>query len=275
VTASLPDLEVRPARPADRERVEELASAAPFEGWVGDPSAPFEVGELDGVVVAVHRLRPIAAGVLLQESLAVAPGADRPGVGGAMVGHALDQASGLGFTEVRAAVADGEWARLYEAQGFRLLARTRTHLGTRMEGVDLPRLGTAHDAPGLARLVRREGIWLSGYGGLTAGEEGLRDVDQALIQRLADEGRVRVGTGGRAFCLLEAGDDRLTVSFLIGEGAPLTDLLLGLRFEADGMDVDGARLLAPDVPAASELLESVGYRVDDALLPQLAYGRRL
>ncbi|HEX4215444.1 MAG TPA: GNAT family N-acetyltransferase [Candidatus Dormibacteraeota bacterium] len=273
MTAAAPDLDVRPVRSADRERVEEIAPSAPFDDWVGDPSAPFEVGEVDGIVVAIHRLRPVAAGVLVQEGLAVAPGADE--VGAAMVRHALDQARGLGFTEVRAGVTDEEPARLYEREGFRLIARCRTHLGPRMEGVDLPRMGSGADAPGLAGLLRDEGPWLSGYGGLTAGDDGLRDVDQPLIQRLAEEGRVRVGPGGRAFCLLEAGDDRLTASFLIGEGAALTELLQGLQFEADGMDVDGARLLAPDVPAAAELLDSVGYRVDDALPAQLAYGRRL
>lgn len=274
MTADLPDLDVRPARPADRERLEEIAPAAPLDAWMGDPSAPLEVGELDGVVAALHRLRPVAAGVLVQEGLAVAPGA--PGeVAGAMVSRALEQASGLGFTEVRAATADRERGRLYESMGFRLLARCRTHLGPRIEGVDLPRMGAVPDAPGLARLLLGEDPWTAGYGGVTAGEDGLRDVDEALIQRLAGEGRVRVGPGGRAFCLLEAGDDRLAVTFLTGTGVALTELLQGLRFEADGMDVEGALVLAPDVPAASEVLDSVGYRIDDAVPPQLAYGRRL
>lgn len=271
---SLPDLDVRPARPVDRDRLAEIAPAAPLDDWMGDPSAPLEVGELDGVVVAVHRLRPVAAGVLVEEGLAVAPDAGDE-VAAAMVARALDQASGLGFTEVRAAASDETRGRLYESSGFRLIARCRAYLGPRVEGVDLPRMGTAPDAPGLARLLRGEGPWVAGYGGVTAGEDGLRDVDGDLIQRLAGEGRVRVGPGGRAFCLLQAGDDRLAVSFLTGEGVALTELLQGLRFEADGMDVVGALVLAPDVPAARGLLDSVGYRVDDALPPQLAYGRRL
>ena len=61
-------VELRPARTADRERVVEICAAIweghdyipeVFDTWVQDPSGTFQVGEVDGEVVAA----PLPIGV--------------------------------------------------------------------------------------------------------------------------------------------------------------------------------------------------------------------
>src|SRR5262249_49511365 len=81
-----------------------------------------------------------------------------------------------------------------------------------------------------------------------------------LLQHMAEQGLVRVGAGGRSLVLLRQGARRrLPVTFLAGSGAAAQDLLLGLRFEADSLDMDGVAVLAPAAHPAAEDLPEAGY----------------
>jgi len=90
------------------------------------------------------------------------------------------------------------------------------------------------------------------------------DVDAALLERLAEEGLVRAGPGGRALALVRASHRRrLPITFVAGAGAALQDLLTALRFEADSQGLDGVAVLAPaGHPAAADMAE-VGYHLAD------------
>src|SRR5260370_8935348 len=64
-------LTLRTVRPADRDRVLEITKDVwnggdylpeVFDSWAADPGASFQAAELDGVVVAVPRLRPARPG---------------------------------------------------------------------------------------------------------------------------------------------------------------------------------------------------------------------
>src|SRR2546430_2435895 len=75
------DLQLRPVRPADRERIIEITKDVwegrdyiprVFDSWVADAGASFQAAEIEGVVVGVQRLRPYAPGLVWYEGLRVA-----------------------------------------------------------------------------------------------------------------------------------------------------------------------------------------------------------
>src|SRR5256886_13196688 len=72
------DLQLRPVRPADRERIIEITKDVwegrdyiprVFDSWVADAGASFQAAEIEGVVVGVQRLRPYAPSLAWTEGL--------------------------------------------------------------------------------------------------------------------------------------------------------------------------------------------------------------
>lgn len=273
---SFDEIELRPVRPGDRERVIEITSEVwegtdylpdVFDDWVADPGAEFEAAELDGVLVGVQRLRPIAPGIVFYEGLRVAPSHRRQGLARAMLRLALAGAAAQGLREMRLVTGNPDAMRLFESEGFGELVRCQSRFAPRLEGGDPPRLASPADSEALARQAA---------GGLTADWHGPLDVDSRLIERLAEEGRVRIGPGGRAFALLlEPGRSRLGVSFVAGSGAALRELLEGLRVEADAMDLRGVRLWVPEGHFDPNELETVSYHLEDGYPVFVAYARPL
>jgi GNAT superfamily N-acetyltransferase len=277
-------LEFRPLRPADRARVLEI-TARVWEGtdylpnvldrWLADPSATFEVAELEGLVVALHRMRPITTGVVIYEGLRVAEEYRRRGIAKAMIAHGLEEAAGQGFREMRAVTGNPIANRLFESQGFRQLVHCSAWLAGRVEGPELPRLASPDDAPALLARLREDGSW-EAYGGVNADWQEVADLDEQLLARLAADGRVRAAPGGRAVALLEAtSHNRLAVSLVAGSGAALQDLLMGLRFEADSQAYEGVRLFAPAAHPGAEDLAEVGYHLADGQVQRYAYAREI
>ena len=241
-----------------------------FDEWAADPGAAFEVGELDGFVVAFHRLRPIAPGVIFYEGLRVAEEHRRQGIARTMLRHALDRCREQGARQMRLITGNPAAVRLFESEGFRRLVHCAVWLAGRVEGPDLPRLASPADAPALfARL--REDPAFAAYGGVNAHWGEVLDLDETLLARLAEAGQVRSGAGGRAIALVEPEvGNRLRASFVSGSGAALQDLLMGLRFEADSQGLQGVRLWAPrDHPAAGDFPE-VGYDLADGQVERFA-----
>ena len=232
-----------------------------FDAWAADPGASFQAAELDGVVVGVQRLRPIARGVMYYEGLRVAASHQRRGIARRMLRAAVDEARGLGFERMRLYTDSADAGRLFTAEGFKLLTDCVTWTALRVEGGDPPRLGSPAEAGNLAERLRQDPA-LPAYGGIVPDWRGTQDVDAALLEDLANQGLVRVGAGGRGVALLRAGARRrLTVTFLGGSGAALQDLLTALRFEADSADLSGVRILAPTHHPAADDLGDVGYHL--------------
>ncbi|MBO0686385.1 MAG: GNAT family N-acetyltransferase [Candidatus Dormibacteraeota bacterium] len=231
-----------------------------FDEWVADPGASFEAVEQEGLVVGVHRLRPIAAGVAFYEGLRVAASHRRRGIGRAMLRHAVEEARGLGFKRVRLFTGNRDAGKLFQSEGFRLLFDCAVWTALRVEGGDPPRLASPGDAGPLAAMAAQDPAFAA-YGGVNASWHSILDVDSDLLERLATEGLVRVGGGGRALALIREGEAmrRLAVTFLVGSGTALQDLLEELRFEADAHSLAQVAILAPEGhPAAGDIRE-VGY----------------
>ena len=165
--------------------------------------------------------------------------------------------------------------RLFESEGFRRLVHCSVWLAGRVEGPDLPRLGSPEEAPRLLDRMREDAAWQA-YGGVNADWQEVADLDEQLLRRLAGDGRLRVAPRGRALALLEATPhNRLAVSLVMGSGAALQDLLMGLRFEADSQGYEGVRIFAPpDHPAVGDFAE-VGYHLADGQIQRYAYAREL
>jgi GNAT superfamily N-acetyltransferase len=271
-------------RPADRERVLEISRDAfdggdylpeVFDVWAADPGASFQAAELDGVVIGVQRLRPIARGVMYYEGLRVAESHRRRGIARSMLRAAADEARRMGFERVRLYTDSADAGRLFTAEGFKLLCDCVTWAALRVEGGDPPRLGSPAEAGNLAERLRQDPA-LAAYGGVNPDWYGVLDVDAGLLERLAERGLVRVGAGGRAVALIRAGGRRrLVVTFLGGSGAAAQDLLTALRFEADAVGFDSVAVLVPsDHPALSDLAD-VGYQLADDEGRDSAYALRL
>ena len=235
-----------------------------FDDWASDPGASFQAAEVDGIVIGVHRLRPIARRIMFYEGLRVAEEHRRRGVARTMVRRAVEESRLLGFEQVRLFTSNVAAARLFASEGFRLVVECVRWTARRVEGGDPPRLASPSEAPGLAARLHDDPA-LVAYGGVTPDWNGTLDVDSSLLERLAEEGLVRVGAGGRAMALVRAQQGRrfLPVTFVAGAGAALQDLMNALRFEADTIGLQAVFVLAPrDHPAADDLAE-VGYHLAD------------
>ena len=259
-------------RQADRDRVLEISGDVwegsdylpeVFDEWASDPGAFFQAAEIDGTVVGVQRLRPIARRVMFYEGLRVASSHRRRGVARAMLRQAIRQARGMGFERVRLYTGNPNAGRLFSSEDFRLLTDCRVWTARRIEGGDPPRLAAPSDAQALAERLRSDPA-LAAYGGVVADWHGTLDVDPDLLEHMAEQGLVRAGAGGRCIALIRPwARRRLPITFLSGSGAAVQDLLMGLRFEADSMGMEGVAVLAPANHPAADDLGEVGYDLAD------------
>ena len=264
---------MRPLRAADRDRVAELVAEDAggrdylprvFDEWLASPGGAFEAGELDGVVVAVHRWKPIQRSVAYYEGMRVAPEVRRQGVGRAMLRAAVEQVRGLGYEVLRLASGNPHALALFESEGFRPRARAAVWQAGRQEGGEPARMPPAADADRLLRALEADPA-LALYDRLDPLPSGPRDVDGAYLSELLQQGRVREGAGGRALVLVGPGfgGRRLYGTLVAGAGGALQDLLLALRFEADADGLEGAGLLVPPEHPAEKDLQAVGYSQPD------------
>jgi GNAT superfamily N-acetyltransferase len=262
-------VELRPVRISDRALVEELVAdvweghdylSEVFDEWVSDPGAWFQAAEVDGEVVGLQRLRPIAAKIAWYEGLRVATAHRRQGLARAMLTAAAAQSRGLGFDEIRLATANPDAIALFRSAGFRLLVAPRLWRGRRMEGEEPARMAVPGDAERLHRILAEDPA-LAAYGGVMANGEWALDVDEALLARLAGEGALRTTAGGQSLAAVRVGwgGEHLWAYFVSGAGAALRDLLMALRFEADGEGLKGVSLWAPDGHPGEEDFAATGY----------------
>ncbi len=275
------ELTLRPVRPADRERVIELTRdiwdghdylPRVFDEWVGEAGAAFQAAEAEGVVVGLQRLRPYAPGLIWYEGLRVASTHRRQGVAREMLESAINEAKEQGFREIRLGAANPDALKLFESAGFRRLIDVRWWRGQRMEGGESARIPDASEAPKLWPAVAKS-AGLELYGGVSADFNGARDLGPDELARLAKEGMLRAGPGGRALAgLREPWGDNLAVAFIAGGGGALRDLLMALRFEADADGLDHVTVSLPRGHPAAEDLHASGYDLANAEDNAYIYG---
>jgi GNAT superfamily N-acetyltransferase len=260
------ELTLRPVRPQDRARIVEMVEQiwdghdylpAVFDEWASDPAGNFQAAELDGLVVAIHRLRPIAPGVLLYEGMRVDPERQGRGIGHALLAAALDEARAMGASTVRLVTGNPAAIRIFEAAGFTRLCDVLPWTAGRVEGGDPARLPAAGEAAQLAELARADPAFAL-YGGVEPYWAAPAEIDAVHLSHRIDEGLVRAN--GRAFAgLSPTRTDWLGVNFVFGRGGQLQDLLMALRFEADADGLRGVWLAAPAATPLADDLRAVGY----------------
>ena len=262
------EITIRPVRPADRERVTEITKDVwdgrdyiprVFDRWVSDAGAAFEAAEVEGVVVGVQRLRPFAPGLMWYEGLRVSTERRRQGIARAMLRGAIDESREQGFREIRLGTRDEPAIRLFESEGFRRLVEVGWWRGPRIEGGEAARIPDAVEAAKLWPFIASSpGFDL--YGGVVPDLNGARDLEAAELERLARQGLIRVGPGGRAVALLrEPWGQNVAVVLLAGSGAPLRELLMALRFEADADGLNHVTVNVPPGHPSAEDLKASGY----------------
>ena len=262
------ELTLRPMRAADRERVVEISRdiwdghdylPRVFDEWLADAGAAFQAAELEGVVVGVQRMRPIAPNMVWYEGLRVASTHRRQGLARTMLASAIADAKAQRFREMRLGTGNADAVPLFESMGFRRLVDVRWWRGLRMEGGEPARMPGPDEARKLWPAVEKTpGVEL--YHGVPADFNGARDIDADELERLARIGMLRVGPGGRALAALrEPWGNNLAVAFIAGRGGALRELLMALRFEADADGLDNVTVTLPrDHPAADDMTAS-GY----------------
>jgi GNAT superfamily N-acetyltransferase len=267
------DLQLRPVRPADRDRITEMTKEVwdghdylprVFDRWVADAGAAFEAAEVDGVVAGVQRLRPFAPGLMWYEGLRVAPEHRRQGVARAMLQAAIEEAREQGFHEIRLATRDEPAIALFESSGFKLLVEVRWWRGLRLEGGEPARIPDAAEAKRLWSFVAASpGIEL--YGGVVPDMNASPNLGEDDLERRARRGLLRVGPGGRAMAVLrEPWGQNLSVALLAGAGGAMRELLLALRFEADADGLNHVTVnLPPGHPAEGDMKASGYDSLDD------------
>ncbi len=262
------DLILRPVRPADRERVIELTRdiwdghdylPRVFDEWVSDAGAAFQAAEVDGEVVGLHRVRPYAPGLVWYEGLRVASTHRRHGIARAMLEAAIEDARQQGFREMRLGAGNPDAVSLFESAGFMRVSDLRWWRGQRVEGGEPARMPEAAEAGRLwGMLSTSPGTEL--YRGVVPDFNGARSLDQAELERLASEGMLRVGPGGRSAAgLREPWGENIAVALLLGAGASLRELLMALRFEADADGLDHVTVSLPRGHPAEEDMRASGY----------------
>jgi GNAT superfamily N-acetyltransferase len=266
------DLSIRPLRAADRERVLEMVAGVwdghdyiprVFDDWLATPGGAFEAGELDGVVMAIQRWRPIQRSVAYYEGMRVAPEGRRQGIGRAMLRAAIEEVRGLGYDVMRLATGNPSARALFESEGFRHRLSVAGWRADRLEGGEPARMPPASDAARVLRALEADPA-LAAYQRLDPLPSGPRDVDLDYVTQSLERGTVREGAGGRAvvFAGPGFGGQRLHATLVSGSGAALQDLLMALRFEADADGMEGAGILAPRDHPARKDFEAVGYDPD-------------
>jgi GNAT superfamily N-acetyltransferase len=246
-----------------------------FDAWLADSGAAFQAAELDGVVVGIHRLRPYAPGLIWYEGLRVASSHRRQGMARTMLESAIAEAKEQQFREIRLGTGNPEAARLFESSGFRRLADLRWWRGPRVEGGEPARMPGAAEARRLwDGIASTAGIEL--YFGVNPDFNGARDLGPEELERLAEEGLLRAGPGGRALVgLREAWGDNLAVTLVAGGGGALRELLVALRFEADADALDHVTINLPRGHPAEEDLRASGYDLANAEDTAYIYGLTL
>ena len=267
--ATTAEIEIRPVRPEDRRRVEEIARGVwdghdylpeVFDDWLADPASAFLAAELDGTVVGLQRTRPLAPGLAWYEGLRVDAAYRRRGIARAMLRAAIEEARGQGYRELRLRSGGEDAAALFESEGFQLQLHAIAWRASRLEGEEPARIPDPSEADLLASRVQEDGS-LERYRWLYLDADGDRDLDAEELRRLATLGRLRVGPGGRALAVVRQNrlGTRLRAGFVSGQGGVLRDLLLALRFEADIDALEGVSLWLPEDDPRAGTLEEVGY----------------
>src|SRR2546422_10596268 len=105
---------------------------------------------------------------------------------------------------------------------------------------------------------------------------GARDLAADELERLARNGLVRLGPGGRAVALLrEPWGQNVAVSLLAGRGGALRELLMALRFEADADGLNHVTVNLPPRHPAEGGLRASRYDFADAEHSAFLYALKL
>jgi len=239
-----------------------------FQRWLAEPEGATHVAELDGEVVAIHRLSAAGNHIGWYEGLRVAPTYQRRGIATSMLKTAIGLGRKRGFREIRLTAADPDARRLVETLGFVSQEKLeRWESPARKRAVTLFGLDEG-DVEAAVEWLRADHGFRE-HSGLNPVFGGAKLADARMLRDLAAAGRLRMSEDGTAMAALLEGADTepLRISWVAGAGTPLVRLLEALAGEAAERGNPLVRvLLPPHHPAASDLAAARYKRRDDRLI---------
>ena len=243
-----------------------------FDRWVDD-DATVHVAEMEGRVVAVHRL-DAARRTAWYEGLRVATSHRRRGIAATMLDTAINLARRQRCDQMLLTAAAPGARSLVEGRGFHSVGSL-----VRWEAAALPGKLSIFGLNPLDAEVACD--WLGHdagfkfHSGLSPAFGAGRGSDIRLLREMASDGHVRMAGDGAAMAgLLDSPPgEPIRVSFLAGSGASLGQLLESLRKEAFAGGWNGVRVLLPPGHPAALPLGAAGFANDD--LGMLVYEMNL
>ena len=257
------DLVIRRARPTDKPDV--LAAVRTiwggndripdvFDAWVPHRTGPFFVAESAGRVVAMGKLTVVSPGEAWLEGGRVAPRWRRKGIATALIAHRIAYARDRGFRVLRFSTASDNTPIHHAGKqfGFTRIATLQRHEAPAAPGSP-PARGTRSQQ---RAVLRRVGALVQRGHGWEWREITPRDVRVAIAR-----GRVFVSDAGvgAAAVLGDPYEGSLMVVAAGGRARPLTELLRGLRAEAQRRGLDDASFYASNA-THRRAARSAGFR---------------
>ncbi|MGE5335327.1 MAG: N-acetyltransferase family protein [Nitrososphaerota archaeon] len=291
------ELQVRPARPEDRDAV--LAFCAHtwddgdyieyvWDDWLADTRGVLLVGLLDGTPVAINHMRMVSDDEAWLEGIRVDPAYRRAGFGRIMVSRTLVAARDHGATVARLFTSSDNSASqaMIARFGFVRVAEMVRYRGPALGPDGGVRLATlAHPGPDA---FERIWDWLvqSNLAPLTGGLEyanwQARALTEPLLRDYLATGQVRLIEEWdtiQALAIAAASEEdageppTLAVRYIDGLADSIGRLGLALRAEAAAQNRARVELWLPDLLILHDAMDGAGYERDDETM--LVYAREL
>lgn len=272
------ELQVRPARPEDREAVVAFTAHTwgehgdyiywVWEGWLNDARGPLLVGLLDGEAVALVKITWNSPGEAWMEGMRVHPERRGQGLATQILHRALEWAAAQGGRIVRlATAADNVPAqRMAAAAGMQ-----RVHTSIDCDAAALPE----GEMPVVLPVDRGDEIWagIERWGGLSRSHGlycwawGWRPLMPTLLREHLQAGQV-LGADDAAGKLaavaivdeLSDGDEGLFVGFLDGTAEGIARLAAAMRVLVRRCNPPRVEGMVRDEAALWAVLEGAGYK---------------
>ena len=266
---------IRPARPGDRRAIERICAHTwewgdyipeVWDQWLADEQGLPIVGELEGRVVAMSRIRFQAPDQIWLEGMRVDPEYRRRGIGRQFLNHSIAFARERGGRVVRLSTSYHNIAvhTLTAQAGMARVGSYQLRSADPLPGAPEPAFLPA-ERTDRVRAFLSESSLLAYAHGLYSVDWAWQDLSPARIYQLLEAGQIaaRLAPDGQlaALAILQSQpeDGELWIGFIDGEAAAITELARAIRGHAARLGAEKVQMLVSDIGWLRGALSDAGY----------------